>query len=59
MQRLSPKARAAPPPRHQSVTARWPNFITRAGVQPRPTKGIAVAMMVMNWTLASSGRLAM
>ena len=27
--------------------------------QPRPTNGILVAMMVMNWTLASSGRLAM
>jgi hypothetical protein len=26
---------------------------------PRPTKGILVAMMVMNWTLASSGRFAM
>ena len=27
--------------------------------QPRPMNGIFVAMMVMNWTLASSGRLAM
>ena len=27
--------------------------------QPRPTNGIFVAMMVMNCTLASSGRLAM
>jgi hypothetical protein len=27
--------------------------------QPRPTKGILLAMTVMNWTLASSGRLAM
>ena len=27
--------------------------------QPRPTKGILVAMTVMNSTLASSGRLAM
>ena len=30
-----------------------------ASCQPRPTNGILVAMMVMNCTLASSGRLAM
>jgi hypothetical protein len=28
-------------------------------LEPRPTKGILVAITVMNWTLASSGRLAM
>jgi hypothetical protein len=27
--------------------------------QPRPTNGMAVAITVRNWTLASSGRLAM
>ena len=31
----------------------------RARNQPRPMNGIFVAMTVMNWTLASSGRLAM
>ena len=31
----------------------------RPARQPRPTNGILVAMTVMNWTLASSGRLAM
>jgi hypothetical protein len=30
-----------------------------ADLQPRPMNGILVAMTVMNWTLASSGRLAM
>ena len=30
-----------------------------ARLQPRPTKGILVAMMVMNCTLASRDRLAM
>jgi hypothetical protein len=39
-----------------SVRVARRNWVTRAAVQPRPTKGIAVAMMVMNWTLASSGR---
>lgn len=28
-------------------------------LQPRPMNGILVAITVMNWTLASSGRLAM
>jgi hypothetical protein len=27
--------------------------------EPRPTNGIFVAMIVMNWTFASGGRLAM
>ncbi len=33
--------------------------LTLAEIQPRPTKGIFVAITVMNWTFASSGRLAM
>jgi hypothetical protein len=31
----------------------------RNGVQPRPMNGIWVAITVMNWTLAESGRPAM
>jgi len=40
--------------RHPGVVGGWP-----PPAQPRPMNGILVAMMVMNWTLASSGRLAM
>jgi hypothetical protein len=34
-------------------------FFRRRYDQPRPMKGIFVAISVMNWTLASSGKLAM
>jgi len=34
------------------------NRLTLMPPQPRPTNGILVAMIVMNWTFASSGRLA-
>jgi hypothetical protein len=33
--------------------------VKRVPLYPLPTNGIFVAMMVMNWTLVSSGRLAM
>ena len=42
-----------------TVRRRSVPVVARAGAQPRPMNGILVAMMVMNWMLASSGRLAM
>ncbi len=36
-----------------------PDLRSRQGAYPRPTNGIAVAITVSDWTLASSGRPAM
>lgn len=53
--RRSTSASASPP----SKPAAPPDLSTAGSDQPRPTKGILVAMTVMNWTFASSGRPAM
>ena len=47
------------PPRTASALAGIARERLSGAVYPRPTNGILVAMMVMNCTLVSSGRLAM
>jgi hypothetical protein len=53
-EREVPDCREVPEP-EAAVWLSWPATFA----QPRPMNGILVAMMVMNCTLASSGRLAM
>ena len=52
-----PVFKAASKPEYQSEPMR--SIAAFLSNQPRPTNGIFVAMTVMNWMFASSGRLAM
>src|SRR3546814_14239756 len=55
--KLRPEAPPCPDAAIRSRSAQ--NFACGGSAQPRPTKGIFVALTVRNCTLTSSGRLAM
>ena len=57
--RLALAFRPALPPRLRRAAGPYAQRLTQRPAQPRPSNGIVVALMVMNSTLASSGRLAM
>jgi hypothetical protein len=56
---MSPNTCSPCPRSKHALKGRGNRFLVRDGAYPRPTNGIFVAMMVMNWTFESSGRLAM